>query len=58
MAASPYDVSSYGVDAVAIETPQGKAEYVRHQRAFAERANGLRRRLVAVCDALSATPSR
>jgi hypothetical protein len=58
MAASPYDVSSYGVDAVAIETPQGKAEYVRRQRAFAERANGLRHRLVAVCDALSATPSR
>lgn len=53
MAASPYDVSSYGVEAVAIETPEGKAEYVRRQRDYAARANALRHRLVAVCDALT-----
>lgn len=52
MQASPYDVSSYGLDPVAIETPEGKAEYVRHQRAFAERGAALRARLLAVCDAL------
>ncbi|WP_277211951.1 3-methyladenine DNA glycosylase [Isoptericola croceus] len=52
MAASPYDVSTYGVEAVAIETPEGKAEYVRRQRGFAGRANVLRRRLIGVCDAL------
>ncbi|MFF8347362.1 3-methyladenine DNA glycosylase [Cellulosimicrobium funkei] len=52
MQASPYDVSSYGLEPVAIETPEGKAEYVRHQRAFAARGAALRERLVAACDAL------
>ncbi|MFD7023287.1 3-methyladenine DNA glycosylase [Promicromonospora sukumoe] len=52
MAASPYDVSAYGVAAVEIETPQGKAEYVRRQREFAQRSNALRERLLRVCDAL------
>lgn len=52
MAAAPYDVSAYGVEAVAIETPAGKAEYVRRQRAFAERGQALRARLLDVCDAL------
>ncbi|MEV7971658.1 3-methyladenine DNA glycosylase [Cellulomonas sp. NPDC089187] len=46
MQASPYDVSSYGLESVPIETPEGKAEYVRRQRAFAERAGVLRERLV------------
>jgi hypothetical protein len=54
MAASPYDVSAYGVEAVAIETTEGKAEYVRRQRAFAERSQPLRSRLVAACDAVLA----
>jgi hypothetical protein len=54
MAASPYDVSSYGVEAVAIETPEGKAEYVRRQRAFAGRAQELRARLLDVCDTVLA----
>nr|WP_159798573.1 3-methyladenine DNA glycosylase [Puerhibacterium puerhi] len=52
MQASPYDVAAYGLDAVAIETPEGKAEYVRRQRRFAARAQELRGRLLAVCDAL------
>jgi hypothetical protein len=49
MQASPYDVSSYGLEPVAIETPQGKAEYVRRQREFAARSGTLRRRVLAVC---------
>ncbi|WP_369375340.1 3-methyladenine DNA glycosylase [Promicromonospora sp. Populi] len=52
MAASPYDVSEYGVAAVEIETPQGKAEYVQRQRDYARRSGELRRRLLAVCDAV------
>ncbi|MEU2202489.1 3-methyladenine DNA glycosylase [Isoptericola sp. NPDC019482] len=52
MAAAPYDVSSYGIEAVPIETPEGKAEYVRRQRGFAARGQDLRARLVAVCDLL------
>ncbi|MGP7961187.1 3-methyladenine DNA glycosylase [Sanguibacter sp. A247] len=50
MQASPYDVSSYGLEAVAIETADGKAEYSARQREFAERAAPLRTRLVAACD--------
>jgi hypothetical protein len=53
MAAAPYDVSAYGVPAVTIETPEGKAEYVRRQRGFAERGQAVRARLLAVCDALA-----
>jgi hypothetical protein len=51
MQASPYDLSSLGVQPIAIETPAGKAEYVRRQRDFAERAAALRDRLLEVCDA-------
>jgi hypothetical protein len=54
MQASPYDVSSYGLEAVSIETPGGKAEYVRRQREFAERSNVLRLRLVELCERLIA----
>ena len=53
MQASPYDVTTYGLDPVTIETPEGKAEYVARQRGFAERGNVLRERLVGVCEALS-----
>ena len=58
MAASPYDVSEFGLAAVAIETPAGKAEYVERQRAFSVRSNDLRRQLLAVLDTLPpfATP--
>jgi hypothetical protein len=52
MRASPYDVTTYGLDPVAIETPDGKAEYVAQQRLFAARGNLLRERLVDVCEAL------
>jgi hypothetical protein len=52
MQAAPYDLSTYGQPAVAIETPEGKAEYVRRQRELAGRAGALRGRLIAVCEAL------
>jgi hypothetical protein len=53
MQASPYDVSSLGEPAVAIETAAGKAEYVSRQRGFAERGALLRDRLIGVCEALA-----
>lgn len=53
MRASPYDLRDHGYEPVAIETPEGKAEYVAAQRGFAERGAVLRSRLVDVCDALS-----
>jgi hypothetical protein len=46
MQASPYDMRPWGAEPVAIETPEGKAEYVRRQRAFAERSNALRSRIL------------
>ncbi|WP_413451496.1 3-methyladenine DNA glycosylase [Georgenia phoenicis] len=52
MRASPYDVTSLGHSPVAIETTEGRAEYVAAQRAFAERSAPLRERLVAVGEEL------
>ena len=48
MRASPYDLRDFGFDPVPIETPEGKAEYVREQRGFAERGQRIRRRLLAI----------
>lgn len=50
MQASPYDVSSYGLDPIAVETPEGKREYALLQRQFAARAEPLRARLIEICD--------
>ena len=49
MAASPYDVSEYGLDPVAIETPEGKATYSARQREFTARAAPIRARIIAAC---------
>jgi hypothetical protein len=50
MQASPYDLTAWGYDPVPIETVEGKAEYVRRQRGFAERGQTLRARLIDVVD--------
>ncbi|MGH1977437.1 3-methyladenine DNA glycosylase [Rothia sp. L_38] len=50
MKTAPYDLRDWGYEPVAIETPQGKAEYVRQQRGFAERSVLLRQRLLAELD--------
>jgi hypothetical protein len=47
MRASPYDLSALGYEPIPVETPEGKAEYVRQQRAFAERGAGLRAQLTS-----------
>ncbi|MBB3677724.1 3-methyladenine DNA glycosylase [Modestobacter versicolor] len=49
MRASPYDLAALGWTPVAIETPEGKAEYVAAQRGFAARGAALRVRLLDVC---------
>nr|WP_276582493.1 3-methyladenine DNA glycosylase [Cellulomonas sp. RIT-PI-Y] len=53
MQASPYDVSSYGLKPIKIETPEGKQEYVRRQRDYAARSNELRGRLLLACGAVA-----
>jgi hypothetical protein len=52
MRASPYDLRAHGYEPVAIETAEGKAQYVAAQRGFAERGAVLRQRLLDVCDQL------
>ena len=49
MRASPYDLTARGWAPVAIETPEGKAEYVAAQRGFAARGAAVRGRLLDVC---------
>ncbi|MCK2037064.1 3-methyladenine DNA glycosylase [Microbacterium sp. SSW1-49] len=46
MEAAPYDLSPWGVTPVPIETAEGKAEYVRRQRVFADRGAALRTALL------------
>jgi len=52
MRASPYDLAELGYPPIAIETPEGRAEYVAAQRGFAERARPLRAALVAAYDTM------
>ena len=57
MRASPYDFGALGLAPVPIETSAGRADYVRYQRGFTERAQILRSRLIEVCDRLGAEAS-
>lgn len=52
MRASPYDLTSYGFEPIAIETPAGRAEYVRAQGQIAERAASIRAALANRCELL------
>ncbi|WP_353650354.1 3-methyladenine DNA glycosylase [Nakamurella sp. A5-74] len=55
MRASPYDLSALDLVPIAIETPEGKAEYVARQREFAAEGAPLRDRVRAVAEQLLAT---
>lgn len=57
MQASPYDLAELGYGPVRIESPEGRAEYVRRQAEFAERARPLRERLIFVCQSILAVTS-
>lgn len=52
MRASPYDLTMLGYEPVRIETDQGRRAYITAQRAFAERADALRQRLLEAIDVL------
>lgn len=58
MRASPYDLREYGFEPIAIETPAGRAEYVRIQQTIAERARPLRADLADRCERLLAAAAR
>ena len=51
MRASPYDLTDWGYEPVAIETAEGKAEYVARQRSFSDRSAPLREELLRLTDA-------
>lgn len=50
MRASPYDLATFGLQPVRIETPEGRREYEKEQARLAEQAAPLRARLIAVLD--------
>jgi hypothetical protein len=52
MRASPYDLTDYGFEPITIETPAGRAEYIRAQQGVADRAAPLRKALADRCDLL------
>jgi hypothetical protein len=52
MRASPYDLAGYGFEPIAVETPAGRAAYVREQQDVATRAAPLRAAIAARCDDL------
>ena len=52
MRASPYDLRALGYEPIRIETPAGRAEYVRQQAVVAERAAVVRQALWARCRCL------
>lgn len=52
MRASPYDLADHGYQPVPVETPEGRAAYVRAQAGFARRAQALRASLIELCRAL------
>jgi hypothetical protein len=54
MQASPYDMADWAGEPVRIETAEGKAEYVRRQRGFSDRAQVLRGRLLGCLDSAAA----
>lgn len=53
MRASPYDLSGFGFEPIAIEEPSGRAEYVRCQGVITARAAPLRSALLSRCERLS-----
>ncbi len=57
MQASPYDLRAMGFEPVRVETPEGRAEYQRRQRALAGRAGVLRDRLIEDLAPLCPEPS-
>jgi hypothetical protein len=52
MRASPYDLASLGVEPIRMETAEGRAEYTRRQKEFAESAAVLRGQLIEWTDDL------
>ena len=57
MRASPYDLTALGLEPVPVETSEGRADYARRQRRFAERSAPLRQALIDVITPLVPPPA-
>lgn len=57
MEAGPYDLRAFGFEPVQVETPEGREEYQRRQRALSERARVLRGALMEGVGAVLGPPS-
>ena len=57
MEAAPYDLTEWGLTPVRIETADGRAEYARRQKEFADRASELRTRVIDALDGVLAKAS-
>ncbi|MDO4908579.1 MAG: 3-methyladenine DNA glycosylase [Corynebacterium sp.] len=58
MEASPYDCRGLGFGVVPVDTPEGKAEYVRRQRELSQRATPLREQLIDLVRSASGQASQ
>jgi hypothetical protein len=52
MRASPYDLTAFGFEPIAIEEAAGRSEYARAQSVLTHRAQTIRCRLIDRCSAL------
>ena len=52
MRASPYDLTDYGYQPIAIETPEGRADYGKTQQLLANQAAALRVEVMAALDSI------
>lgn len=52
MRSSPYDLTGWGLDPIRVETPEGRAQFVAHQRRWIARTQILRDRLLAAISRL------
>ena len=50
MQATPYDFLNLGISPIEVENAHGRAQYAAAQRAFTQRAQPIRERLLEVCD--------
>lgn len=50
MRASPYDLTDFGYEPIAVESSQGRTEYAKSQRVIADLAGTLRQRIVQVLE--------
>lgn len=55
MRSSPYDLSAWGLDPIPVESPEGRAVFVAHQRGWVARTQGLRARYLEAARVLEAT---